>query len=176
MGLKPEHGSVMIIHGGGRFGDKQNTLKVFERNFKRLPSFVKKYISLENDEWNYSVDDLLPLCEKLNIPFCLDVFHNSISNESVILTDSLLKRIIATWKVARMKIHYSTQEPGERKGTHSKIITELPAFILQWPKHFGINLDIMLETKMKEVNTLEMYKKYFRATYTDHGRLFYVLK
>jgi UV DNA damage endonuclease len=178
MGLQPSDGSVMIIHGGGRFGDATEALKRFEKNFKKLPLWVRKYISLENDEWNYSITDLLPLCERLKIPFTLDVFHNNISKDSVKLSDDLLKRIFATWKEhLRPKIHYSTQEPGERLGTHSKTIDKIPEEIFTWVKKFNLaGLDIMLESKLKEVNVINMYQKYFRVAYGNHMRIHYVLK
>jgi UV DNA damage repair endonuclease len=64
--------SVMIIHGGGTFQDKPATLERIKKNYKeRLPDNVKGRVVLENDEMCYNVDDLLPLCEELNIPMVL---------------------------------------------------------------------------------------------------------
>ncbi len=76
---KPQDGSVLVIHGGGTFGDKKKSLERWKKNFLSMPKEVQEYICLENDENNYGIMDILPLCEELNIPFCLDVFHNSVS-------------------------------------------------------------------------------------------------
>lgn len=70
MGMGNE--SVMIIHGGGVFGDKPAALERFRENYKTLlPDNVKGRLVLENDEICYNVDDLLPICEELNIPLVL---------------------------------------------------------------------------------------------------------
>jgi len=75
MGLRPEDGSVMIIHGGGTYGDKAAAMQRWKERFRQLPPTTQQYIALENDEYQYSPEDLLPLCEELNIPLCLDFFH-----------------------------------------------------------------------------------------------------
>lgn len=66
MGLDKD--SVMIIHMGGVFGDKESTLERFRTNFKRLPKHVADRVVLENDEICYNVDDLFPVSEELDIP------------------------------------------------------------------------------------------------------------
>ncbi len=97
MNLKPKDGSVMIIHGGGTFGNKKETLERWKKNFYKLPENVRQYIALENDEYSYGIMDLLPVCEELKIPFCLDIFHNRVSKDKVPITKSLLQRIFNTW-------------------------------------------------------------------------------
>lgn len=68
--------SVMIIHGGGIFendGGKPATLNRIKQNFLKLPLNVQQRIVLENDDVCYSAEDLLPLCEELDIPCRLAV-------------------------------------------------------------------------------------------------------
>lgn len=48
MGLDQD--SVMIIHMGGTFGDKQATLERFKGNYAKLPENIKARLVLENDE------------------------------------------------------------------------------------------------------------------------------
>jgi UV DNA damage endonuclease len=61
--------SVMIIHGGGMYGDKTAALARIRESFTTLlPQNVKDRLVLENDEMCYSAEDLLPLCEELQIP------------------------------------------------------------------------------------------------------------
>lgn len=66
MGLDQD--SVMIIHMGGVYGDKESTLERFKTNFRRLKENVAARVVLENDEICYNVDDLFPVCEELDIP------------------------------------------------------------------------------------------------------------
>jgi UV DNA damage endonuclease len=71
--------AVMILHLGGTFGDKAATLDRFRESYKNLSSSIKQRIVLENDDVSWFVHDLLPLCEELNIPLCLD-FHRHNNN------------------------------------------------------------------------------------------------
>lgn len=59
---------VMIIHGGGVYGDKPAAMARMRENIMKLPKNVRDRLVLENDEMGYNADDLLPLCEELDIP------------------------------------------------------------------------------------------------------------
>lgn len=178
LGFSPSDGSVLIIHGGGVFGDKISTLQRWKNNFLNLPSETRDYIVLENDETSYGIMDLLPLCEELKIPFCLDIFHNKISNNRIPITKKLVRRIFNTWFVRGIvpKIHISEQQIGLRKGAHSKTIDKLPLYIFKLPYMFKTQLDIMLEVKDKEVSVFKIYYKYFDIRMDINGKVVYVLK
>lgn len=177
MGYTPTDGSVLIIHGGGTYGDKQLALLRWKENFLKLPVEVREYISLENDENSYSVMDLLPFCEELKIPFCLDIFHNSVSKDRVTITKRLMRRVFSTWVVRKMipKMHVSEQQPGLRRGAHSKTLDKLPLFLFRLPYMFDTPLDIMLEVKDKEVSVFKMYYRYFDIKIDITGRIHYEL-
>lgn len=178
LGYTPSDGSVLIIHGGGTFGDKNETLKRWKENFLKLPKYVQEYISLENDENGYSIMDLLPFCEDLNIPFCVDVFHNEISKDYVPITQKLMNRIFKTWHNRNLipKLHVSEQQSGLRRGAHSKTIDKLPDYLLKLPKLLKTDLDIMLEVKDKEISVFKIYYKYFNIHNDENGNIFYSLK
>ena len=178
MNYKPEDGAVLVIHGGGTFGNKTETLQRWKNNYLKLPDHVRNYVVLENDEISYSIMDLLPLCEELNMPFCLDVFHNKISRDWVPITRKLLRRILNTWKRRHIvpKIHVSEQQPGLRRGAHSFTLDRLPLYLFLVPKQFKTSLDIMLEVKDKEVSVFKMYHKYFDIKMDSTGRVIYQLK
>ena len=50
MGFKDEKDSVIVIHGGGLYGDKDSTIKRWVDNFGRLPQDVQDKLVLENCE------------------------------------------------------------------------------------------------------------------------------
>ncbi len=53
--------SVMIIHGGGTFGDREATLQRMRETYTtRLSQTVKDRLVLENDEMAWSAEELLP--------------------------------------------------------------------------------------------------------------------
>ena len=152
MGLKPELGSVMIIHGGGTFGDKFAALERWKKNFRQLPTHVSCFIALENDEFQYSVLDLLPLCEELGVPLCIDFFHHSVKHaaEFNIFEPAVLQRVLRTWKLRgiRPKCHWSNQRPNARPGTHDDCVDKIPPALLRWCAQECV--DIMLEVKLKD--------------------------
>ena len=163
LGYTPELGSVMILHGGGVYGDKAETLKRFERNFQNLPAEVRQFICLENDEWQYSVMDLLPICERNNIPLCIDFFHHEIghSDQFDIFDEKLLARVIRIWnsRGIRPKCHWSNQRVGARKGTHDDYIHEIPKKIMDFCTKYSV--DMMCECKMKELCVQRLLDKHF---------------
>jgi UV DNA damage endonuclease len=163
LGYTPELGSVMVIHGGGTYGDKAAALARFERNFDDLSTHIKQFIVLENDEWQYSVMDLLPLCERKNIPLVIDFFHHEIGHSHLfdIFDEELLERIIAIWRRRgiKPKCHWSNQKKDARKGTHDDYIDHIPQKILNFCIKYGV--DIMCECKMKERCALRLLNKHF---------------
>jgi len=89
IGLGPD--SVMIIHGGGIYGDKPAALARIKENIKtRLPAHVRARLVLENDEICYSAEDLLPLCEELDIPLVFGAFRCTAGQTSGHFTDDVL--------------------------------------------------------------------------------------
>lgn len=187
MNLKPSDGAVMIVHGGGVYCDKKTctreeakkiTLDRWRDNFLKLPKYVQEYIVLENDEWSYGVNDLLPLCEELKIPLCFDFFHNSISNDKVKVTKQLIKRIFSTWFIRGLipKMHLSEQNPEKKKGCHSETLDKIPHYILKLPQMYQTPVDLMLEVKDKETSVFKMYAKYFDYHRDDFGYVTYTIK
>lgn len=169
MGLTPaDNGSVLIIHAGGFFEDRPASLQRWETNFLTMPKLTRDYVVLENDE-RWDVMELLPLCERNNIPLCIDFFHHSINGEQKfnIFDEKLLDRVMNIWKIRgiKPKCHFSEQEPGKRIGSHSNIITAIPKDVLKFCKKY--DSDIMLESKMKDINAINMYKKYFKMERGD---------
>lgn len=60
--------AVCIVHGGGVYGDKGATLERIKANIRELPAGVRRRLVLENDELCYTAEDLLPICEELDVP------------------------------------------------------------------------------------------------------------
>ena len=178
LGHKPKEGSVFILHGGGTYGDRTATLRRWEERWKQLPSHIRPFICLENDEFSYGVDHLLPFCERLGIPFCLDFFHNKISHDQVIIDLPLLIRIKDTWKNhgGIPKFHFSRQEPNERRGRHSETVQSIPRSILHIPRLLRCPVDIMIEAKDKDISVNYLHHKYFDMRVDETGHVEHLLK
>jgi len=124
---------------------------------------VRRRLVLENDERCYSVSDLLPLCQRCEIPLVYDTLHGAINGPNHLgatraqFLDRLLPDILMTWRNRGLvpKFHVSTQLQNGRTGAHADYIDELPDFLL------GITdpLDIMIEAKMKELAVVKLLQQ-----------------
>ncbi|KAL7413614.1 UV-endonuclease UvdE-domain-containing protein, partial [Mrakia frigida] len=149
--------SIMVIHMGGVYDDKEATLERFKENYVKLvPEHVKARLVLENDEICYNVAELLPICQLLDIPLVLDYHHDWI-NPSPLPPALMMPDILATWsrKGIRCKQHLSEARLGartlpERRG-HSDRCEEM-----------GLpdDVDLMIEAKDKEQAVLHLYNVY----------------
>ncbi|KAL0142328.1 UV-endonuclease UvdE-domain-containing protein [Mucor lusitanicus] len=157
--------SVMIIHMGGVYGDREAALARFEQEYQKLPDTVKRRLVLENDELGYSVSDLLPICQKLQVPLVLDWHHHHINPGNVTDLLSLLPAINKTWtdKGIRPKQHYSESRNGavtqmERRA-HSDRVQNLPPTT--------DDVDLMIEAKDKEQAVFHLYRLFDLETVDD---------
>ena len=156
--------AVMILHMGGIFGDKAATLDRFRKNYTQLPQGVKNRLVLENDDVCYSVHDLLPICEELNIPLVLDYHHHNIIFDADKIREGthdiidLYPRIKATWdrKNIKQKMHYSEPTPaaitGRQRRKHNPRVATLPPCVP--------DMDLMIEAKDKEQAVFELMRTF----------------
>lgn len=156
--------AVMILHLGGVFGDKEATLDRFRENYSRLPQSVKNRLVLENDDVSWSVHELLPLCEELNIPLVLDFHHHNIIFDANQIREgtadivNLFPRIRATWerKGITQKMHYSEPTPsaitGRQRRKHNPRVATLPPC--------AQDMDLMIEAKDKEQAVFELMRTF----------------
>jgi len=159
--------AVMILHMGGMFaenGGKPATLDRFRKNYAALSDSIKKRLVLENDDVVWSVHDLLPVCEELNIPLVLDYHHHNIVFDASAIREGtydisqpeISARITATWtrKGIRQKMHYSEPcagavTPRDRR-KHSPRVATLPPC--------PPDADLMIEAKDKEQAVFELMR------------------
>lgn len=156
--------AVMILHMGGVFGDKGATIARFKENYVKLSQGIKSRMVLENDDVCYSVHDLLPVCEELNIPLVLDYHHHNIIfdaekiREGTLDIMALYDRIRATWtrKGITQKMHYSEPTPaaitGRQRRKHNPRVATLPPC----PQ----DMDLMIEAKDKEQAVFELMRTF----------------
>ncbi|KAL2019021.1 hypothetical protein VTK56DRAFT_10186 [Thermocarpiscus australiensis] len=156
--------AIMILHMGGTYGDKAATLDRFRKNYARLSPSIKARLVLENDDVAWSVHDLLPICEELNIPLVLDYHHHNIIFDSTkcregtydISQPEIQERIAATWrrKGIKQKMHYSEACPGavtpRDRRKHSPRVSTLPPC--------PPDMDLMIEAKDKEQAVFELMR------------------
>ncbi|OAP57341.1 UV damage endonuclease UvdE, variant [Fonsecaea erecta] len=156
--------AVMILHMGGVFGDKAATIARFRENYSKLPPGVKNRLVLENDDVSYSVHDLLPVCEELNIPLVLDFHHHNIVfdaekvREGTLDIMKLYDRIKTTWtrKGITQKMHYSEPVPSAVTARQRRKHNPRPATL----PPCSPDMDLMIEAKDKEQAVFELMRTF----------------
>jgi len=160
MGLSKTPYNNINIHCNGVYGDKKAAMDRFIKNFQRLSKSVQSRLTIENDDKAsmYSVKDLMYIYEKIGIPIVFDYHHHQFCTGDL-SEEQALKLAATTWpKNIKQEVHYSESKalhennPKEKPQAHSLYINALP-------NTYGLDLDVMVEAKAKELAILPYLKK-----------------
>ena len=158
--------SVIVIHGGGVYKNKPETIDRWCKQFYKLPENVQKRIVLENCEKNFSIIDCLEVSKKIGVPVVFDTHHFECykllhKDEKFSEPAYYIPLILETWKLRGIKPKFHVSEQGSGKtGHHSDFIEVIPDYLLEIPEKYNVNIDIMIEAKMKEQAIFKLYNKY----------------
>lgn len=139
---------VINIHAGGAYGDKATALRRLEDVIRGLPLTIRSRLTLENDDRSYTPRDLLPLCERIGIPFVYDVHHHRCLPDGLSEKD-VTSRAISTWNREPL-FHVSSPVggwEGAKTRSHHDYLDpkDLP---VAW---LDLNITVDIEAKAKEV-------------------------
>lgn len=154
MGLPADHNTKINIHVGGAYGDKAAAMQRFNTNFGRLGPTTQARLTVENDDRAsmYSVVDLYHgIYSVSKIPIVFDYHHHGFCTGSLTEQEAL-ELALTTWPSGiTPTVHYSESrdqhEGGDPSPAHSFLIQALP-------DTYGHNLDIMVESKGKDLAIL----------------------
>ena len=158
--------SVMVVHGGGVYGDKEATKKRWAEQYNKLPQNVRNRLVLENCERCFSIIDCLDVSKVCGVPVVFDTHHFECykllhPNESFEDAGMYMQDILETWQRRGIKPKFHVSEQGSgRCGHHSDYIEKIPTYLLEIPDKYGVEIDIMIEAKKKEQAIFKLYSKY----------------
>jgi UV DNA damage endonuclease len=143
------------IHIGGVYGDKPASLRRFVAQCRRLPKSIGRRLVVENDDRSYTVSDCLEVNRLTGVPVLFDVLHHQVNSSGEAVRDAL-GMCAATWRRADgpPMVDYSSQQPGQRRGRHAEHI-DVRDFERFLKAARGIDCDVMLEIKDKEISALQ---------------------
>jgi|TARA_B110000908_G_C10261905_1_gene459935 UV DNA damage endonuclease len=153
----------MNIHLGGSYGDKESAMERFVLNFKRLSKSAQNRIVLENDDKpaQYSVLDLYEIYKQIGTPITFDYHHHRCYNDPMPEEDAL-KLAATTWPDGiRQLCHYSSAKKLHEDET--AIIRAHADYLYERIETYGMDLDIELEVKAKELALIKYRKEYLDA-------------
>ncbi|BAZ47458.1 UV-endonuclease UvdE [Nostoc sp. NIES-4103] len=143
LGLPQSPWSLMNIHGGKSQRSEQLVKVIAE-----LPETVKSRLTFENDEYAYSAEEILAVCQRSGVPMVFDAHHhichenlNSYDHPSVA---SMFYAARETWANPDWQlVHISNGEEAFNDRKHSELIVAMPDVYHQAPW-------IEVEAKKKE--------------------------
>lgn len=160
MGLPRNQYAAMNIHVGGTYGDKDAAIKRFAENFKLLPECASSRLVLENDDKpsQYGVNDLYEIYKLCGTPITFDFFHHFCYEDSMSEKDAL-ELCATTWpKGIRQLCHYSSSKKLHEDNT--VILRAHADYLYEFIETYGMDLDIELEAKAKELALLKYHKDF----------------
>jgi UV DNA damage endonuclease len=159
MELREDGYNTINIHVGGAYGDKASALKRFCENFGLLQLSARKRLTVENDDKAsmYSVNDLYNgVYKEIKIPIIFDFHHHRMCDGG--LTErAALQLAASTWPSGiRPLTHYSSSKKlNEDSSVNHQAHAE---YLYEQINTYGVNIDIELEAKAKEL-ALAKYRK-----------------
>jgi UV DNA damage endonuclease len=154
-----DYNGVLIIHGGGMYGDKKKTMVRWVKQFMILPEIVRRRLVLEHCERCYSLREVLSISLTLkkrgySLPVVFDSHHFDCydelhPDEKSLNFKKLAPIIIKSWGHRRPLMHVSNQGSG-RVGHHSDFITNFPSYFFHVRDVLGVSFDVEVEAKAKE--------------------------
>ena len=187
------HTDVIRYMGYGRqFQDFKCNVHISGRNgpagikasLKRLSQEARNVITIENDENKWGIEHSLELADDLAL--VLDLHHTWCrEGEYLSPNDDRFKRIVDSWRGVRPAIHYSySRDTALPEGFAHDTMPDFPALleaghkkaklrahsdwypnqlVNEYALSFLEHADIMCESKMKNLASIELYK-YYKGT------------
>jgi UV DNA damage endonuclease len=166
MGLSQTPYNKINIHVGGAYGDKASALERFCTNFNRLATSTKCRLTVENDDKAnmFSVQDLYDGVHKIiGIPIVFDYHHHKFCTGDL-TEQQALKLAMSTWPdTVKPCTHYSEGRDIEyaMRGIDEKVTPRAHSdYIYNEINDHGYSIDIMVESKAKELAIIEYSNKY----------------
>jgi len=180
MELGPE--AVLVIHGGGTYGDVQSGMDRWVESWKQFSEPVRRRLVLENDDLRYSAASVLAIHERTGVRLVFDVQHFWCLNPERLELKPTFLRFLRTWTgPERPKMHFSSPRTEMRevqrksRKTGKKEVVLLPPV---WTGHADFNhpfefisflrtvpdleFDVMIEAKAKDLALIRLRQDLLR--------------
>ncbi len=168
--------AVMVVHVGGAYGDRESGWRRWAETWKRLGEPVRRRLVLENDDIRFSSADVLKVHEATGVKCVWDYQHHWCFNPEGLPLVETLAKFCATWPSGvRPKMHFSCARTEMRELKRRNRKTGKLEMVLQppvWTGHAdynnpfetitflrsiqGIDTDIMLESKAKDLSLIRL--------------------
>lgn len=170
MGLE-DYRYKLVLHVGGVYGNKKESLERFCANFVNLPDRIRNRLIIENDDRSYDTFDVLELCQKLKTPMVLDIHHHNCLCPDFPV-GNVLPDVFYTWKDEQFPpiVHFSSPKSQKDYRSHADMI-EFDDFLsfLEAASRLNTDFDIMLEAKGKDKALLKLSDELASLPYVERS-------
>ena len=161
MGMPRNHWSKINIHLGASYGDRESAIKRWCKNFELLPDSVTSRLTVENDDREnlYSTKMLYESVYKSHgVPIVFDSHHYQCGTKDTSYDEAIGMAIDSWPKGITPQCHHSNsrkiyENQDVAKSAHSDWYYE--PF-----KSCGHSVDVVLESKMKELALIKYNKSF----------------
>lgn len=154
MGLPPSPYYGINVHGG-----KGGRTEQLRSGIARLSEAARLRLTLENDEFSYTVSDLA----LVDVPVVFDCHHHSFNSGGLSQKEGL-ELAISTWGRAKPTTHLANTPPGlqedapvTKRRVHSDYLTSVPEALRE--AHEAGRADIEVEAKAKNLAIFRAVKE-----------------
>src|SRR5215207_11676682 len=168
--------AVLVTHVGGTYGDVAASRARWVETWPTLPEHVRRRLVLEHDDIRFSAADVLWIHERTGVRLIFDYQHFWCLNPERLEMVDTVRAILGTWPSGcRPKIHFSSPRTEfrdlkrmDRKTNRRKNVKLAPL----WTGHAdftnpfefarfmrdveGLEFDVMLESKAKDLSLLKL--------------------
>jgi UV DNA damage endonuclease len=159
MGLDQTHYYPINIHIGTTKPTCEEAMKRFCQNFSLLSESCRKRLTLENDDSpnQYSVKMLYNgVYKNLGVPIVFDQFHFLYGPQDQSMEEAL-KLAFSSWNVKPLTHMSSSKKIEDEKSVQ----TAHADYIYESIESFGLDFDIEIEAKCKDLAVLKYRKDFF---------------
>jgi UV DNA damage endonuclease len=172
MGLGSE--AVVVLHVGGGAGGVAAAADRFLAGVERLSERARARLTVENDDRLFGVGDVLGIAERTGLRVVFDIHHHRCHDPEGIDDREALERSLATWPAGvTPKVHFSSPRLDLGEGgrfpeprAHADLIDPMAFEAFLGQTAAGLELDVMLEAKGKDLALLRLREQLAARTRT----------
>jgi UV DNA damage endonuclease len=172
MGLGSE--AVVVLHVGGGTGGVAAAADRFLAGVERLSERARTRLTVENDDRLFGVGDVLGIADRAGLRVVFDIHHHRCHDPEGIDDREALERSLATWPAGvTPKVHFSSPRLDLGEGgrlpqlrAHADLIDPMAFEAFLGQTAAGLELDVMLEAKAKDLALLRLREQLTARTRT----------
>ena len=164
-----DNNAVLIVHGGGTYGDKEKTMDRWVDQYFQLPENVQKRLVIENCENCYSIDDVIQISKRVRerggeLPVVFDSHHYECweinhPDQPQRHYKEFIQDVVDSWGDRYIVMHISNQGTG-KLGHHSDFIDKFPECFQYFANELKLEFCLEVEAKKKQEAVFDMKKKF----------------